>query len=62
MNIRSEKTKKLFVKYMQEHPEERFWQSIRNFSGYPFIVGSNVAPDDDIKLGDQEDTFYIEEM
>lgn len=63
MKIRSEKTKKLFIKYMQQHPEERFWQSVRNFSGYPFIIGSNRSPDDlDIDSKDQQDTFYIEEM
>lgn len=59
MKIRSEKTKKLFIKYLEEHPQERFWQAVRNFSGYPFVIGSNIPPED---TENQEDTFYREEM
>jgi hypothetical protein len=42
------------------NPEERFWQALRNWSGYNFIYGSY---DDDykIELTNLEDTFYIED-
>jgi hypothetical protein len=49
-----------FTKYCQEHSEERFWQALRNWSGYKFIYGSmkpdnisNIMSDDYL-----EDTFY----
>ena len=54
--VRSEKTKIAFLKYLEEHPNERFWQSIRNFSGYAFILASDVLPNEG-----QVDTFYFEE-
>ena len=31
-----------FAEYCKEHPDERFWQALRNWSGYPFIFeGTN---------------------
>jgi len=55
------KSKKLldeFTKYAEEHPEERFWQVLRNFSGYPFIYAGTDKPD---KLPEWlTDTFYWE--
>lgn len=53
MKIRDEKTKQLFIKYLEEHPDERFMQSVRNFIGAPFLVVSGTIP----KEGD---TFYWE--
>ena len=53
MKIRDEKTKQLFIKYLEEHPNERFMQAVRNFIGVPFLVVSGVPP----KEGD---TFYWE--
>lgn len=54
--IRDEKTKKKFIKYMKDHPDERFWQSIRNFTFYGFVyVSSRLI--DEVGL---KDTFYIE--
>jgi hypothetical protein len=29
-----------FVKYCEAHPDERFWQALRNWSGYAFIMAS----------------------
>lgn len=52
--MRSEKTKKAFIKYLEEHPEERFWQAVRNFSGYNFVLVRNDTET-------PEDTFYWEE-
>lgn len=28
-----------FIKYCFEHPQERFWQALRNWSQYYFIFG-----------------------
>ena len=42
-----------FIQYCKYHPDERFWQALRNWSGYPFIYA--VSP-----KGDGEDTFYWE--
>lgn len=56
MAVRSEKTKQGFIKYMEEHPDERFWQAVRNYSGYSFIIASDELP-----IGEnQADTFYWE--
>lgn len=57
MNIRSQKTKEEFIKYLEEHPQERFWQAVRNFSEYAFIIASDIPPDSP----NQADTFYWEE-
>lgn len=44
--IKSRKLLKEFMQYCYTHPEERFWQALRNFAG----VGSIIA--------DLDDTFY----
>ena len=50
-----------FVAYCVAHPEERFWQSLRNWSGYSFIYATNMLLDrNDAKEAEFEDTFYIE--
>lgn len=39
-----------FIKYCLDHPEERFWQALRNWSGFDFITATR---------GDWNcDTFY----
>lgn len=54
---RDAKAKLDLLDYFDKHPEERLWQSIRNFSDYAFIYASNKLTDDkDIK-----DTFYWED-
>lgn len=40
-----------FVKYCEEHPEERFWQALRNWSGQSFIYVLG-------KYGGLHDTYY----
>lgn len=56
--IRSEKTKQEFVKLMEEHPEWRFWQTVRNFviDKYNFIYASNKMPEEGL-----DDTWSWEE-
>ena len=46
MKIRDEKTKQLFIKYLEEHPSERFMQAVRNFIGVPFLVASGSVTQD----------------
>ena len=42
-----------FTKYCQEHPELRFWQALRNWSGASFIHITPVG-------GQPKDTYYFE--
>lgn len=57
--MKSKKQLESFIAYCKAHPEERFWQSLRNWSGYNFIYGSMCGLEDklDIMIG-LEDTFY----
>jgi len=45
-----------FITYCVEHPQERFWQALRNWSGYDKIYGEKYNN----KWDDQQliDTFY----
>ncbi len=47
-----------FTAYCRAHPEERFWQALRNWAGFPFIHASkyNVVEGTTIL----HDTFYWE--
>ena len=54
---RNKESLKSFIEYCALHPDERFWQALRNWSGWPFIVVSEHPP---IQEG-QDDTFYWEE-
>ena len=45
-----------FVDYCTTHPDERFWQALRNWSNYSFIVASDILPEGDGTW----DTFYWE--
>lgn len=47
-----------FIKYCNEHPDQRFWQALRNWSTYPFVyVSDNLITDTKANI---EDTFYWE--
>jgi hypothetical protein len=43
-----------FVAYCVRHPHERFWQALRNWSGYNFILVSGKY------CGEGRDTFSWE--
>ncbi len=43
-----------FARYCAGHPEERFWQALRNWSGFGFVLVTN---DPEAKRY-AEDTFY----
>jgi hypothetical protein len=45
-----------FVKYCETHPEERFWQCLRNWSAIPFLY----ACTDNSGEGETVDTFSWE--
>lgn len=42
METRNSKTLRSFIRYCVTHPEERFWQAIRNWSEYNKIVGVTI--------------------
>ena len=52
--MKTEKVLNSFIKYCKKHPEERFWQALRNWSKFGFILGCN-----NLDGGDTEDTFYF---
>jgi len=60
--IRSDPTLTNFIQYCQDHPEERFWQALRNWSGYYAIMAiSKVAGiGGGGEVRQTHDTFYIE--
>jgi len=37
-SLRSRKELSSFILYCQNHPEERFWQALQNWSGYSAIM------------------------
>lgn len=45
-----------FVRYCDDHPEQRFWQALRNWSGFHFILKFNNYE----KFLEGIDTFYFE--
>jgi len=44
-----------FTGYCKRNPQLRFWQALRNWSGYGFILASEVLP-----MESQTDTFHWE--
>ena len=62
--LKSRKMLWSFIDYCVCHKEERFWQALRNWSGYAFIWGSHIFPDPDSGAewieACLEDTFYKE--
>ncbi len=44
-----------FMDYCQLHPNQRFWQALRNWSGWAFISASSEVPE---YAGGYNDTFY----
>jgi phage terminase large subunit GpA-like protein len=63
MVIKSKNQKVLnnFIKYCQENPDQRFYQALRNWCGYSFVLRTNTNSWalDKHKL-QIEDTYYIE--
>jgi hypothetical protein len=53
---KNEKILSDFIQYCENHPEERFWQALRNWSGSLYILKSRYFPQD----SHIQDTFYLE--
>lgn len=58
-------TKEEFVKYLEEHPDERLWQAIANFSGVNYVLACDryetmVNGKLELKFIEPRDTFYWE--
>jgi hypothetical protein len=52
-----------FAKYLAEHPEQRFWQALRNWSGHLNIwVGNEFSPQDTFFFNDEDELKRIEEF
>jgi hypothetical protein len=50
-----------FVAYCKEHPSDRFWQALRNWSGHDFIYACDGAEIAERRDGvGARDTFYWE--
>jgi hypothetical protein len=47
----------LFMVYCIEHPDERFWQALRNFSGADFITYTKGTWEVDTFYWDDKDEF-----
>ena len=62
MKNRNKKVLDDFITYCESHPNERFWQALRNWSGYDFIMGWYADEFDFNKAREMglEDTFYHE--
>lgn len=43
--MKSQKTLESFTAYCKAHPDERFWQALRNWSKWNFIYGSEFMAD-----------------
>lgn len=50
-----------FMKYCYDHPEMRFWQALRNWSGSFYILAAKeiVSGHDKVRVGTY-DTYYEE--
>ena len=59
LETRNSKTLRSFIRYCIAHPEQRFWQALRNWSGFAFIYGSDFRLESTI--GGLQDTFYKED-
>ena len=58
--MKSKKQLNSFIKYCENHKEERFWQALTNWSKYNFILGSKAIDFEDIP-NNMEDVFYLED-
>ena len=64
--IRNKKTKDDFIKYLNEHPEERFWQALRNWARESnpkiqfILTASALSIGEKMEFTNIRDTFYYE--
>lgn len=50
-----------FIRFCGKHPEMRFWQALRNWSGFHSVFVGQVEVEDlsKVQLLGLEDTFYF---
>jgi hypothetical protein len=60
--LKSRKELLSFIGYCVNHPEERFWQALRNWSEYPAILTGKPSKSVMSGFGYEadKDTFYFE--
>ena len=65
--MRNEKMLESFTAYCKACPDQRFWQALRNWCGWPFIYVSSSAPEQFLpgvrtrsNYPTLKDTFYWE--
>lgn len=56
--MKSEELLNDFTTYCRDHPEQRFWQALRNWADYPFILAADGMYE---AWKDIKDTFYFNE-
>lgn len=49
-----------FIQYCTDHPDERFYQALRNWMHVPFILVANYKDLDTDDFKGIQDTFYKE--
>lgn len=63
--MKSEKLLESFTKYCEDHPDQRFWQALGNWVGWPFLYVSSLPrdciPGDVMEDCEMLDTFYWED-
>lgn len=59
MKTRNSEVLASFVAYCETHPEERFWQALRNWAGISFLAASFAKGSDSV-WESLDDTFYWE--
>lgn len=47
-----------FTKYCLKHPEERFWQALRNWLKVDYILVAKLSLNEKDRWEDEEDTYY----
>lgn len=59
---RNQKSLESFAEYCISHPQEKFWQAVRNWSDTPFILKADSVDfeNDEISYNNIRDTFYEE--
>jgi len=60
MKNKNKKILRDFIEYCNKHKTQRFWQALRNWSSYNFILGSKESSILDIDIMTLEDTYYKE--
>jgi hypothetical protein len=66
MEIKDQKLKMSFIDYLEKHPEQRFWQAVRNWAKVHFVLTSTHFDPDMLnqkfmkdKDAEIKDTFYL---